>query len=343
METRGSRAERGRTDTARTFGRALPDREREDRVRRSAPAVEPVRVPGKDRDAVRRPRRDEPVRWRENLPNCLPLLFIGIASFAISVVLFQSAGSFHPTRLPLWMLAFSIGLVATIGGGTALLLGDFREEEAPGFVEDAVRSGKFVLVPREEYWRVKVLLRRRERETSWREDDETTEAPLPQGGDDDPAPPGPLPPLEDVERWLAELERTVRPSRPATSPPPPRRAVLRAVGPPSSARPPPPAHRRPGSGPPRSADAAVRSEYERLLAELNRAGAIPAPPAPAPVEAGLHPRCAVCGVEPALGPNASTCAVCLSPVCASCAEKQAQPDGRITCPACQHLIDASGG
>ncbi len=255
------------------------------------------------------------------------------------------ASSFHPTRLPLWMLAFSIGLVATAGGGAGLLVGDFRdEEEEAGFAAEALRSGQYVLVPREEYWRVKMLLRRRERTTSWNEDEEEGPDPGPVDPEDTagPSSPSTLPP-DDVERWLADIEREARPARAAPPPtaapaPPPRSSRVPAEG-----RRPLPAHRRPVEPARRPIEGDVRREYEQLLGELNRAGSIAALPTHAATEAAFHVRCTVCGAEPALGRAAAICAVCLSPVCAPCGETQTRPDGRLVCPACQHLIDASGG
>ncbi len=344
MEDRGSGVRGRPRDIPPGLGRARPERERapEAEDARDSPSPKPSR-------GARRPPREAPDRWRENLPNSLPLLFIGIASFAICVVLFQMASTFHPTRLPLWMLAFSIGLVSTVGGGAALLFGDFREEEDEGFAAEALRSGRFVLVPREEYWRVKVLLRRREKETSWREDEEEGaegSSGAEKAADAPRGPKGPEPPLEEVERWLDDIERAVPRSRPTAPSLPTPAPPVRLARSPSDGRRPRAAHRGPVIGGRPVGQDQVRQEYERLLGELNRVGAGTTPPAQAATIApgtATAGRCPECGVRLPPPPDGPTCAVCLSAVCGPCGKRGTGPDGRLLCPACRHLIDASGG
>lgn len=87
-----------------------------------------------------------PTDWRENLRSVLPLVFLAAACFVLSYYLFQEAGSLHPTRIPLWLLSSSIGLVASVGATTAVLFGDFSETpESPA--QHAWASGEYVLVP----------------------------------------------------------------------------------------------------------------------------------------------------------------------------------------------------
>ncbi|HYK93948.1 MAG TPA: PHD finger domain-containing protein [Thermoplasmata archaeon] len=93
-----------------------------------------------------------PTSWRENARIVLPLFFVGAAAFVVSVFLFQAAGALHPTRVPLWLLSASIGVVATAGATTALVFGDFSEPE-PSLADSALRSGEYVLIPRAEWER----------------------------------------------------------------------------------------------------------------------------------------------------------------------------------------------
>lgn len=90
--------------------------------------------------------RSSPTSWRENLRQVLPLLFVAAAAFVLSYYLFEQAGNLHPTRIPLWLLSSSIGVVATVGATTAIVFGDFADPaESP--THRAWESGDYVLVP----------------------------------------------------------------------------------------------------------------------------------------------------------------------------------------------------
>lgn len=91
-----------------------------------------------------------PTTISENFRIVFPLFFVGVAGFVLSLFLFQAAGAVHPSRVPLWLLSVSIGIVATAGASTALVFGDFAPTEA-NLAEAAIESGEYVLVPRTEW------------------------------------------------------------------------------------------------------------------------------------------------------------------------------------------------
>jgi hypothetical protein len=97
------------------------------------------------------PRRHVPSSRRENLRTVFPLLLLGGTCFVLSLFLFQAAGAFHPSRIPLWLLSASIGVVATIGGTTGLIAGDFSENDGEGGGLPLVDDEAFVVVPRTEW------------------------------------------------------------------------------------------------------------------------------------------------------------------------------------------------
>lgn len=91
-----------------------------------------------------------PSTYSENFRLVLPLFFLAAASFVISYFLFSYSAAIHPTRVPLWLLSMSMGVIAATGASTGLLFGDFSDE--PERIEVASADLEhFVLVPRADW------------------------------------------------------------------------------------------------------------------------------------------------------------------------------------------------
>ena len=75
----------------------------------------------------------------------LPLLLLAGASLVVSFVLYSDAFGGHATRVPLWVLAFSVGVIASAGGTASLLVGDFSGEE---WRAEAEASQQFIVIDR---------------------------------------------------------------------------------------------------------------------------------------------------------------------------------------------------
>ncbi|MCI4349938.1 MAG: hypothetical protein L3K15_00250 [Thermoplasmata archaeon] len=73
--------------------------------------------------ATRLGRHDNDVRLRAK--NGSPLLFLGGACVIVALVLLENNLQLHSVRVPIWLLAFSVGIVALAGGLTAVIAGDF--------------------------------------------------------------------------------------------------------------------------------------------------------------------------------------------------------------------------
>jgi hypothetical protein len=104
--------------------------------------------PGKDRAAEER---------SERLRFALPLLLLAGASLAISFLLLHASFSPDASRVPLWVLALSIGVIASAGGSASLLVGDFSGD---AWVQEARSSPEFVVVDRGRWSALQEELRR---------------------------------------------------------------------------------------------------------------------------------------------------------------------------------------
>jgi hypothetical protein len=110
---------------------------------RNAPAVL-HRDDGDAADAERRAAEERSERLRFSLP----LLILAGASLVLSYVLFHEALAPHTSRVPLWVLALSVGVIASAGGSASLLVGDFSGD---AWLEEARSSDEYVVVPRDEW------------------------------------------------------------------------------------------------------------------------------------------------------------------------------------------------
>ncbi len=68
--------------------------------------------------------RGNDVRLRAK--NGFPLLFLGGACILVGMVLLQNNLQIHSVRVPIWLLSLSVGVVALMGGFTALVAGNFE-------------------------------------------------------------------------------------------------------------------------------------------------------------------------------------------------------------------------
>lgn len=272
------------------------------------------------------PPSPEPTRWRENLHQVLPLFFIAAACFVISYFLFQQTASIHPTRIPLWLLSSSIGVVATVGATTAVVLGDFSEPE-PSPTERAWRSGEYVLVPR-------AVWASRDRRASTDPSAPATliptrhrshtepPRPVPAHARPSPAPP-PVQPSADrlaaqVDQLLRELDLDSAPS-PAGS---------------TSASPPvaewdedEPVRARTGL----EEGLAARMEYESLLRSLTSQAEESHRGTPS---AGASLRCALCGEPVRIEDPWESCPACQRAYCPTCVPRVHPTGAAFRCPRC---------
>ncbi len=85
----------------------------------------------------------------------LPLLLLAGASLVSSFVLYSDAFGGHATRVPLWVLALSVGVIASVGGTASLLVGDFSGAE---WRAEAEASDEFVVVDRARWLEIQTAL-----------------------------------------------------------------------------------------------------------------------------------------------------------------------------------------
>jgi hypothetical protein len=291
--------------------RAIPN------VLKRAPVAAPAAPPAPSPPSASE-ERAERIRFS------LPLLLLAAASLVISFVLYSEAFGGHATRVPLWVLALSVGLIASVGGTASLVVGDFSGED---WRAEAESSEEFVVVDRPRWLEIQAALARagetavigRPLSRSLPEDPEAPEwaepdAPssLPDGV---PAPPmGPLGPpapmavshgidslATEVERMVADLEAAAAEVA-LPSPPPSTRPVRTEGTPPPSSRPvdaaPPPPHRstvpesaapRPAATPtaPRAVAPPASKPAEPTSSNPARATPPPVPPSPRATEAAM--------------------------------------------------------
>ena len=309
--------------------------------------------------ALRAAREPVPHSWAANVREVAPLLFIGVIAFGLTYYLFSQVDPSHPTRVPLWLLSFGIGVVAMGGAGAAVFFGEF-DADGPEIAADADERGTLVLVPLDEWTALRA-------------------------GRAAHGPPGPAPPADELETdslGLLEAEPIRRRAPPShgggraelalddrEEPAPtylPRRPtgrsaeeleeeieeMIRELGTLTSSRPEPAALERSDRG--RSSEASsvpwragrIRSnrrteppsprgrvpsgrvDYEMLLTKLELdaqkfAGSRRAPP-----------RCSDCGREIGEEESADACNDCLRPLCTACTARDRRGDGRIVCPDC---------
>ncbi|MCI4326823.1 MAG: hypothetical protein L3K16_04210 [Thermoplasmata archaeon] len=249
----------------------------------------------------------------ERIRFSFPLLLLGAASLVASFVLYSEAFGGHATRVPLWVLALSVGLIASVGGTTSLLVGDYSGDE---WRAEAEASEEYVVVDRAQWQAIQdalatagapiVVARPGEGPISAADElalpewSEPATPVVPAGVRADPpaAPGGPPAPMAvthgidvlatEVERMVADLEATAAgANRPL--PPEPR-----------------PAPRRPEPGPLAGSDrsgssSAVRAAAAPVVSDSRRAPSAatprpatksapsppPVPPAPIPLRSAI--------------------------------------------------------
>lgn len=253
----------------------------------------------------------------------LPLLFVAAAAFAISYVLFQEASSLHPTRVPLWLLSSSIGVVATVGATTAVVFGDFSEVgESP--TEMAWQSGEYLLVP------ARVWESRR----SPSEPEGTAGAPrrgrtiagqsLPAHARSPTPPGGPVPAPATADRLAAQVDQLLRelsleePEMPIPGRPDPSREDA-AQWSEDAAR---------DTGIPIADGLSARAEYESLLRTLSEQ-AQQGPSALASM------RCSGCARFAEVTAGWEPCPNCERPFCPDCVERYRPGGSAFRCPRCR--------
>jgi hypothetical protein len=202
----------------------------------------------------------------------LPLLLLAGASLVSSFVLYSDAFGGHATRVPLWVLALSVGVIASVGGTASLLVGDFSGAE---WRAEAEASDEFVVVDRARWLEIQTALAIGYRTPEGPADPSpvaSDEPPAPEwaepaspiavGAEDGanaPRPVGPPAPMAvshgieslatEVERMVADLDAAAGgPVVPAPSPPRPSLTprATPAAGSPASPRPSSPSPSRPG-------------------------------------------------------------------------------------------------
>jgi hypothetical protein len=206
-----------------------------------------------DPEAVRRRAAEE---RSERLRFSLPLLVLAGASLLVSYVLFHEALAPHASRVPLWVLAFSVGVIASAGGSASLLVGDFSGD---AWLTEARASPEYVVVQRNEW----VALQEKLREgigspgatatgppfelPVWEEPAESrppSEVPAPAADMSPPAPMSVSHGLDslatEVERLVADLESAATasaraPPAPVTAAPTPVEVAAPSAPPPAAA------------------------------------------------------------------------------------------------------------
>ncbi|HEV8049694.1 MAG TPA: FYVE zinc finger domain-containing protein, partial [Thermoplasmata archaeon] len=169
-------------------------------------------------------------------------LLLAGASLACSYVLYAEAFGGHMTRVPLWVLALSVGLIASVGGSASLLVGDYSGDD---WRAEAEASEQYVVVERSQWLAIQDLLHTatpaalrggsRTVASGVREAPEWAEpllpsAPIGRLGPGPVAPEGPPAPMgithgieslaTEVERMVADLETAVDASAGTPSPAP---------------------------------------------------------------------------------------------------------------------------
>jgi hypothetical protein len=175
-----------------------------------------------------------------------PLLLLGAASLACSYVLYTDAFSNHATRIPIWVLALSVGLIASVGGTASMLVGDYSGLD---WAAEAAAADHLVVVRRDEWEAIQAELsesRAASRPTPWASGSEEGDLELPAWEEPESSktgeeaiplpvrgPPAPLAVTHqmdslatEVDRLVADLETSVgevgvRTPAPPRSPAPP--------------------------------------------------------------------------------------------------------------------------
>jgi hypothetical protein len=191
----------------------------------------------------------------ERLRFSLPLLLLAVTSLVAAYVLLHDSFAPHATHVPLWVLAFSVGVIASVGGSTALFVGDFSGDD---WIAEARASPDYVVVDEREWSSMKAELRAARGGArgglglapafeipEWSEPAERAGV---AGGDPAPATQGPPAPMSvthgidslatEVDRLVADLESAAaqhsappNPSRVASSPPPAAKPVTPELSP----------------------------------------------------------------------------------------------------------------
>jgi hypothetical protein len=200
---------------------------------RDAPEI--VRRGSATSSPIASPRLSAAFERAERIRFSLPLLLLAGASLVISFVLYSETFGGHATRVPLWVLAFSIGLIASVGGTASLLVGDFSGEE---WRAEAESSEEFVVIDRARWREIQAVL-------ATADPSSVEGGGWPSIGTADPAAP----------EW----------SEPSASPTP---SELSAPRPPEALRPPAPMAVSHGLD-------SLATEVERMVAELNTAASEP--------------------------------------------------------------------
>jgi hypothetical protein len=189
----------------------------------TAPPAEPSPAARAEAAARAEDERSERIRFSA------PLLLLGAASLACSYVLYTDAFSNHATRIPIWVLALSVGLIASVGGTASMLVGDYSGVD---WAAEAAAADHLVVVRRDEWEAIQAELtesRAGSRPTLWASGAEGGDLELPAweepvssktGEEATPLPvQGPPAPLAvthqmdslatEVDRLVADLETSV--------------------------------------------------------------------------------------------------------------------------------------
>lgn len=306
---------------------------------------------------------DHPAGWRGRLPDAMPLLVVGAASFAVSYLLLHTAAGLGASHLPVWALFTASGAVV-LGGGLAVIVAGGDEPEAPFETEDTV------VLSRAEYERLREAA---ETAPDWVEPAPSSSpaAPPPEAA---PAPARPSAPatapglagaVGSEPPWS---EASVQP-RPEPAPATPPTEPLPI---PTAAPDPAPEKVQPAPDPrpvlPPSVEETIRemtAALDSLVAPPNlptRPGTKGSPPqepgersaianppslgglgprTPRPRPRGLSSACTTCGSRIADVRGAPRCQVCEEPLCSTCrlrAEWEHHPE---LCARCHGLIALS--
>ncbi|MCI4324563.1 MAG: hypothetical protein L3K00_01565 [Thermoplasmata archaeon] len=199
----------------------------------------------------------------ERLRFSLPLLVLAGASLLIAYVLFHASLAPHASRMPLWVLAFSVGVIASAGGSASLLVGDFSGD---AWLKEARSSPEYVVVERAAWVALQSELRsaRTDRTTSsaeaaapelvlpeWEEPREVRGPSEVPAAAADLSPPAPMSVTHGIDSLASEVDRLVADLESAANaapPAPPAPAATATTAPPHGPRivPPPPSWARPG-------------------------------------------------------------------------------------------------
>jgi hypothetical protein len=171
----------------------------------------------------------------ERIRFSLPLLLLAGASLVTSYVLYHDSFAPHATRVPLWVLAFSVGLIASVGGSTAYFVGDFSGVD---WLAEARGSPEYVVVDRRQWSELQARLRAAPSNDlpsseefeipEWSEPTVGPGAVVTEETPDPVGPPTPMSVTHGIDSLATEVDRLVADLEAAATVPPPKESSLRA-------------------------------------------------------------------------------------------------------------------